>query len=481
MIAFLLGWLLSLLIGLAVVAGLIGLHRRQPMIWPLMLGLSILLGLGLSSLPMLGFLAGAHAWGLPLIGLDVLLLIVTGSLAMQLRRGGRHQPGDLVSDAAASSAPSRWPARIIMGWCGLIALASAWLGVINLSRRPWGDWDAIMIWNLRARFFHRVEEQFMIAFSQPVIHTDYPLSIPLSVARLWVYQQLESPLSPQSISLLTFIAVVLIVGPVVAICRGALAGAVAVGVLLANPLLILFGTLQLADVPLGACLVAGWAMVLLSMTRPTELQNSGPPSRESVYGLALAGLLWGCMIWIKNEGLMLLLCSGPGLLVVRSPRWWVTTGLSAGLALLAGLIPFALVLILAKLSLAGSNDLIRSQGGGSEMLAKLVDLSRHRAFWTVAGSYLINTPTAAVKLIFVLLVIFAGWSSRNTGRLLWGMGLSIALMMAGFYTVYLLTPHDLQWHLSSSLSRLMTQLWPVFVLWAMLGLNLPWKTAGRLG
>src|SRR5882724_5366189 len=36
----------------------------------------------------------------------------------------------------------------------------------------------------------------------------------------------------------------------------------------------------------------------------------------------------------------------------------------------------------------------------------------------------------------------------------------LAMMLAGYYWVYILTPVDLNWHLQTSLSRLLAQLWP---------------------
>jgi small-conductance mechanosensitive channel len=38
--------------------------------------------------------------------------------------------------------------------------------------------------------------------------------------------------------------------------------------------------------------------------------------------------------------------------------------------------------------------------------------------------------------------------------------MALALTLAGYFAIYLITPRDLYWHLRFSLSRLFLQLWP---------------------
>ncbi len=40
---------------------------------------------------------------------------------------------------------------------------------------------------------------------------------------------------------------------------------------------------------------------------------------------------------------------------------------------------------------------------------------------------------------------------------------ALALLALGYFVIYLISPHDLNWHLSNSLDRLLLQLWPSFV------------------
>ena len=41
--------------------------------------------------------------------------------------------------------------------------------------------------------------------------------------------------------------------------------------------------------------------------------------------------------------------------------------------------------------------------------------------------------------------------------------LTLGLMTAGYFAIYVITPYDLKWHLKYALNRLLVQLWPSVV------------------
>jgi len=47
----------------------------------------------------------------------------------------------------------------------------------------------------------------------------------------------------------------------------------------------------------------------------------------------------------------------------------------------------------------------------------------------------------------------------------------LGLMLASYYVVYVTTPFDITWHVSTSIDRLLVQLWPALVLTVFLGLQ----------
>jgi hypothetical protein len=52
--------------------------------------------------------------------------------------------------------------------------------------------------------------------------------------------------------------------------------------------------------------------------------------------------------------------------------------------------------------------------------------------------------------------------------------LALALTLAGYFAIYLITPYDLYWHLRFSLSRLFLHLWPSAIF--LFFLAVPWSS-----
>jgi hypothetical protein len=269
----------------------------------------------------------------------------------------------------------------------------------------------------------------------------------------------------------------LILWGTLALARGRTWAWVGLMILLANPLFVNFGSLQLADVPLGVCFMTAWALVVLA-TRPGGGASMG-------WWIA-AGALFGMTGWIKNEGLLMILASAIGLAVLLPWKHWRTWAkltswrqASEGIALLAGLAPFAIAIVWAKLMHAASNDRVRGQSM-MDTLHKPWSLSRHTLILEHYWNMLRHDGPLWCTVLLVALLLLAGWNTRQRSRPLRGMGAAILLTAAGYYLVYLLTPLDLNWHLTTSLGRVLTQLWPAFVLWAMLGMKHGSGDAGGL-
>ena len=51
----------------------------------------------------------------------------------------------------------------------------------------------------------------------------------------------------------------------------------------------------------------------------------------------------------------------------------------------------------------------------------------------------------------------------------------LGAMLAGYFFVYLTTPHDLAWHVNTSMDRLLIHLWPSTLLAVFLYLGDPTK------
>src|SRR5262249_40307240 len=73
-------------------------------------------------------------------------------------------------------------------------------------------------------------------------------------------------------------------------------------------------------------------------------------------------------------------------------------------------------------------------------------------------------------LLLLVHLVTARWTSSAPRSQVWSTGaLVLAGLLSGYYVVYLLSPYDLDWHLGTSLDRLLFQVWPTtLVLYALL-------------
>jgi hypothetical protein len=351
--------------------------------------------------------------------------------------------------------------QILLGLTAILVGAVAlYFSVIYARVAPHGDYDAQAIWNLRARFIYRSGDAWENAFS-PLInrnfHMDYPLLIPLNVVGGWNTLGGEVLRVPAALSMLFLFGMAGIIYCVIAYLRSSSQAAIAVILLLGTPGLLLFSTFQTADIPLTYFFLASVSLFVLA-------------GKENNRGLLfLSGMMAGLSAWTKNEGLpfviLIILCT-----IFVFGRRQVRTNL---FSLLAGMALPLLTIILFKITISVNNDLFINNGL-SEIISKLVTPSRYIQILTHLISELIHLGNWPISIIAVLLVY--GWimGIRNPGRLtekvLWIIPLS---QFAIYMLIYVVTPHDLEWHLNYSMSRLLIHLFPLALLSFFLLVNTP--------
>jgi hypothetical protein len=352
--------------------------------------------------------------------------------------------------APVSAPPTAlWPLIALAVAFGGVALLTSAAYALSLYSRPSGSFDAYAIWNLRARFMFYSPSDWTAAFS-PLInwkaHTDYPLLWPMNLLRTWLLVGRDTP-EAAIVQTAIFYAIIpgVTFGGLLKL-RGwgqALLGGI---LLLGMPAYLNYSTFQAADAALVFFYLAALFLLLLS-----EKENS--PGL-----LALAGLCAGLAGWTKNEGILF---AGAVLVyvLVRSVR----RPLGPGLSWLRRLAPFGLGLALPlavtfafKAVLAPPGDLIGAQSG-AEMLAKILDPSR---YLTISRSVLTYLPTLGgwswpVAIAIPAYALAAGKTKSQSGWLAW---IILGITFLGYFGVYLITPHPLEWHLQYSLDRLMFQL-----------------------
>ncbi len=444
------GGLLGLLIAFAIGYVIVRLCFTAPTTLPQTLSLSFGLGVGVSSC--IWFFALISGSLQILFWFDAGVLIVLSALLIFAGRNSRKLIFPEERDVPSKS--------LRMAFMGTLVLTLLWLAAFSIFN-PHGDWDAWAIWNMRARFLERSTEEWRMAFDESLrwSHPDYPLLIPGAVARLWEYASQETQVAPAIISATFLFSTVGVLYGSLSSLTTRSQGLIAVLFLLGAPHFLKAGAAQQADIPLGFFMLASMAVFALH------------DSMDTTHGLRLvylAGRLASLAAWTKNEGLLIL----PALLLGRYPfvtrkRGWKAF-ISESLMFLIGAAPVLGALICFRNNMAPSSELLMSEGL-DVAFSKVTDLSR---YGIILISYAREIALLGMPIPLLMYGIIAGRKYGGSSPA-YGMILTLFCIVLGHCTVYLITPYDLEWHIGTSLNRLLLQIWPSAVLVTFLILNPP--------
>ncbi len=340
-----------------------------------------------------------------------------------------------------------WIGRVVFLFFALL-LANVILAFVLLTNNnPHGNWDAWAIWNMHARFLYRGGSHWTALFSPELAysHPDYPLLLPGLVAGGWFFLGSEHWLVPAAIAFFFEIAVVGLLVSAVGFVRGTVQALLAGCVLLATSAFILQGPMQYADIPLAFFYLAALAALILHDSREDN----------SVFLLALSGLAAGLGLSTKNEGWAFAAALFFTRILFRKET----------IPWLIGLLFPALITLYFKVRLAPSNDLL-SAATPAHLWQCAMDISRYRQIVATLFQDTIYPGavfSAPVLIIYFLLVGKNSLDRKNSGAVtpLWG---ALGLTLTAYLISFLFTPYPLAWHLSTSLDRLLMQLWPSVLL-----------------
>jgi hypothetical protein len=338
-----------------------------------------------------------------------------------------------------------------------LALVSALITFVSLLRQsPHGQWDAWAIWNLRARFMYRGGERWVDAFSNLLAWSrpDYPLLVPGFVARCWGYLGNETWMVPAFVALVFTFATIGVTSLSLALLRSKSQGLLAGVTLLSTPFLIRQGASQYADVPLGFFYLATISLICL--------QDRLPENKYRL--LLLAGMMAGFAGWTKNEGLMFLGAVLAARFAVIVPvRGWKIY-LRQMLFFAIGLAPILIIIVYFKLRFPPPNYLVDQ--GYKPLIERLMSPARYTQTFQAFAHQIVNFG----EWVFYPVPLLAGYlccvgvdkEAKNRSGFLTSLVI-VSLTLAGYFLVYIITPYDLGWQLSNSLSRLIVQLWPTMI------------------
>jgi hypothetical protein len=458
------------------------------------------------------------------------------ALALGVLVGGRMRrtpEAATANDRHAAHAGS-W-GRLWIGICLCFALlALAFVG-LSLLQTPEGGWDAVAIWNTHARVLNASIPGAWKAIFDPATkfsHPDYPFLLPAFIARAWRYAGQEIPLIPMATALGFSAALIGLLTGAVGKSRGPLFGASACAAIASCPLFLGTAIAQYADLPLAFFFLSALALLHRADTEPTP-----QPGLH-----VLAGMAAGMAALTKNEGalfVMALLAGRLGHPLLRRKmrqEWKMLARLGLGM------LPMLAALILYK-RLAPPNYLVAERHGGllnSLLSGSRVKLIVDAYLGLLEGtSGLVDTFLPQGRhwhlLALALFALVFGIDQRRLRYRLsrWGLGLVVVgvladvlvtglfthefrwhwpvvtvgaivivavgfdlkrlqqpfviapfatfvLINAGYFLVYMATPLDLAWQLTSSIDRLVLHTLPVAIfLVAMIAS--PWGSGSDAG
>lgn len=350
-------------------------------------------------------------------------------------------------------------------WASLLAF-SVLLYALNLffyaRQFPHGRPDAWINWNVVARFINLGGADWQLTFLRQWDHPDYPLYMALTNAITWIFLRKASTWGVIAFHFTVSLFTAGLLFSFVNHFRGFKQASLAAMLFISLPIIIDQGMRQYADMLLALLILAAGGLTLMySQTKEARLA-------------ILVGLLTGLGGWAKNEGLPAIL----GFSIV-----WFVLALKDGIRpafkyYLLGLAFPLTIIALFKLFLGPPNDLLSAQGGAFD---NLLDAGRYAIIFKQAGLVLWNiggAPIPLIGLIILMSVLFGRSAARIQGA--WSVGVVIALQLAVYFFIYLLTPRNLAFHLNTSLDRLYMHVLPLALLWLFTWLKPPQELSSHL-
>lgn len=416
------------------------------------LGLSFFVGigcgLGVSSLLYFGFLV-LRGFSGGLVSLEICLLL--GLLLAGWTSGAWRRLKHAVD--LPLSKECYWGYATLFALSLVVACCRIYFAHVQ---SPLGGWDAVAVWNLRARFLYLGEESWADLFGLKAYHMpDYPLLLPGAVARVWTLVGEDYRWVPFSISI--FFTVATVGQLVFALMRFVSPREAWLGgfVLLVTVHFSSFGAGQVADVPVGYFLLGSLIFHYAGMRE----------SRRSLF--VLSGFLVSLAAWTKNEGLLFLTAICASRAALGFFKGFDRRFCKEMAAFLLGALPVVAVVLTFK---AYATQRIESSFPLELLptLDKALDFTRWEMILRTGWKEMFLTGAGIVPALFTYVLVSGIRRNRNDHEASGVLALTLFFIGCGFFLIYLGSPHDLMPYMEASVSRLLMQVWPSLIFLAML-------------
>jgi len=355
----------------------------------------------------------------------------------------------------------------VVGFSAVLLLGAIFI-LFNVAKSPYGTGlDAWAIWKLKAAFIYRGGQSWQHIFS-PVLdfsHPDYPLFYPLCVVWGWLAAGRETLAAPICIA---FVFTLSIIGLLMSALRtrGLRLACLAGLFMISTPHLIGVGSSQYADI-----IVSYFNLASVVLFHRALYENEGRFALVS-------GMCLGANAFVKNEGMLFLLVfflclGGIGSCVGGSFRKKCFRNLGA---CLVGALPMLLIVFLFKAQSPLFSDLVTWERLG-EWFRYGFFLERAPAIMHAWIREIFQENAWTYTWIFYGLTLFLYrkrfFKSQEVWILLTWLGLNL-----GYFSIFLMTPLDVRYHLETSLDRLLVHGFPFLgylCIYVINGREMPWK------
>src|SRR5262249_23003914 len=117
------------------------------------------------------------------------------------------------------------------------------------------------------------------------------------------------------------------------------------------------------------------------------------------------------------------------------------------------------------------NGILAAQG--TSTLSRLLDWSRILQVLTSFMKQGVRVGSIPIALLPVYALFLRYEKAQLLNRAISSCGLTLMLVFARYFVIFLITPFDLAWHLQTALARLFLQLWPSIVFVSLLVIARP--------
>lgn len=296
----------------------------------------------------------------------------------------------------------------------------------------YGLWDAWTIWDLHAQYLSDSDHWRNMFLSLYSAHPDYPLGLSDIQAffhrlflnkDVWIINHgihfLITLLIPTIIYTETY-------------KRGIFFSSLAMILIVTNDFFIIQGVSQLADTLLSLYFLCAIISINNYYNEPKML--------------AISAVFIGLCMWTKNEGVILAIL----FTVFHAKEIFNKKGIKL---YLAGISLPILTWLLYKVVYAPTNDMVAGQS--ADTLSLLTDWSRYKMVYeSFAKNYkeYFRDIRYGLLIYLLLIVLRRQWPDRQI--------LMVVCICIVYMLIYIVSPHDLEWHLFTSQNRLMHQLMP---------------------